>query len=62
MNTSGAIGEVCTHSDATQTEPTFCRLDLGADLNFIVSNISRKGKIETKKALLSVVSGLLTRA
>ncbi len=50
VNKSGAIGEVCTHSEATQTEPTFCRLDLGADLNFIVSNIRRKGKIETKSA------------
>ncbi len=42
-NKPDATGEVCTQSGATQTEPTFSRLDLGADLLYYYT-IRKRGR------------------
>ncbi len=47
INQPDAIGEVSTHSDATQTGPTFSRSDLGAGYNNIISDSNSVNSDET---------------
>ena len=47
INMPDATGEVSTQSGATQTEPTFSRLDLGAGLSNYITQLQNKQGVES---------------